>query len=90
VFEVADRFRPDGEAAGRFRLDAGPDGATCARTTDDPDITLPVEMLGAAYLGGVPFTALAAAKRATGSPDALLRADAMFVTTPQPFCNTPF
>jgi predicted acetyltransferase len=90
VFEVADRFRPDGEASGRFRLDGGPDGATCTRTTDDADITIPVEVLGAAYLGGVPFTALAAARRASGSPDALRRADAMFVTTPQPYCNTPF
>jgi predicted acetyltransferase len=90
VFDVADRFRPDGEAAGRFRLDAGPDGATCARTTDEPDITIPVEMLGAAYLGGVPFSTLAAAKRASGNPEALRRADALFTTTPLPFCNTPF
>ncbi|MEY2405285.1 MAG: hypothetical protein QOG39_201 [Acidimicrobiaceae bacterium] len=90
VFEVADRFRPDGDAAGRFRLDAGPDGATCERTTDEPDITLPIEMLGAAYLGGVPFTTLAQAKRAVGDADALRRADAMFSSTPLPFCNTPF
>jgi predicted acetyltransferase len=90
VFEVADRFRPDGEAAGRFRLDGGPDGATCARTTDAPDITLPVEMLGAAYLGGVRFTTLAGASRVAGDADALRRADAMFSSTPLPFCNTPF
>jgi predicted acetyltransferase len=90
VFEVVDRFRPDGAAAGRFRLDAGPDGATCTATKDEPDITLPVEMLGAAYLGGVPFTTLAAAKRVTGERAALRRADDLFATTPLPFCNTPF
>src|SRR5262249_35985085 len=31
VLEVNDPFRPDGAAAGRFRLDASPDGATCVR-----------------------------------------------------------
>src|SRR4051794_2118033 len=90
VFEVVDRFRPDGAAAGRFRLEGGPDGATCVHSTDDADITTTVEALGSAYLGGVRWTTLAAAGQVTGTHDALQRADAMFVSTPLPFLNTGF
>jgi predicted acetyltransferase len=90
VVEVVDAFRPDGAAAGRFRVDGGPDGATCARSTDDADITTTVEALGSAYLGGVRWTTLADAGQVSGSPEALHRADAMFASTPLPFCNTGF
>ena len=91
VVEVVDAFRPDGAAGGRFRLTGGPDGAECAREKSaDADITVPVEALGSAYLGTVKWTTLAAARRVTGSPDALRRADAMFACTPAPYCNTDF
>ena len=40
VFEVVDALRPDGDAAGRFVLDGGPDGAEARRTTDEPDLVL--------------------------------------------------
>jgi predicted acetyltransferase len=92
VVDVVDPFRPDGAAAGRFRVAGGPDWATCERVdgTEDADITGPVDALGAAYLGGVRWTTLAAAGRVTGSPDALTRADRMFASTPLPFCNTGF
>ena len=49
VLEVDD---PLGYAAGRYALDGGPDGATCARTTDEPGLTLGVDVLGAVALGG--------------------------------------
>ena len=91
VVEVVDPFRPDGAAAGRFRLTGGPDGATCvAEKSAAADITVPIEALGSAYLGTVRWTTLAAAGRVTGSPDALRRADTMFATTPAPYCNTDF
>ena len=91
VIDVVDAFRPDGAASGRFRLTGGADGATCVRETSaEADITVPVEALGSAYLGGVKWTTLATAGRVTGSPDALRRADAMFACTPAPFCNTDF
>ena len=91
VFEVVDAFRPDGAAAGRFRLTAGPDGADCTREKSaDADITVPVEALGSAYLGTVKWTTLATAGRVTGAPDVLRRADAMFASTPAPYCNTDF
>jgi predicted acetyltransferase len=91
VLEIVDSFRPDGAAAGRFRLAGGPDGAECvAEKSAEPDITVPVEALGSAYLGTVPWTTLAAAGRVTGAPDALHRADAMFACSPTPYCNTDF
>jgi predicted acetyltransferase len=92
VLDIVDPFRPDGAAAGRFRIDGGPDGATCVAVdaTVDADITCPVESLGAAFLGGVRWSTLAAAGRAAGSHEALARADAMFASTPLPFCNTGF
>ena len=91
VVEIVDPFRPRGAAAGRFRLDGGPDGATCKKEKSArPDLTMPVEALGSAYLGGVKWSTLAAAGRVSGTPDALRRADAMFDARSLPFCNTGF
>ena len=91
VIEVVDPFRPRGAAAGRFRLDGGPDGATCTKEKSArPDLTLSVESLGSAYLGSVRWSTLASAGRVTGTPKALERADAMFTSTRLPFCNTGF
>lgn len=91
VIEVHDAFRPVND--GRYLLDGGPDGATATRLDGagpGPDVSLPVDALGAAYLGGVPFTTLAAAGLATGDRDALARADALFASTPPPYCDEPF
>jgi len=91
VIDVVDAFRPKKKAEGRFRLEGGPDGAICTREKSArADITTSVEALGSAYLGGVKWSTLAAAGRVTGAPEALRRADAMFVSTPLPFCNTGF
>ncbi|MGN9815858.1 GNAT family N-acetyltransferase [Streptomyces sp. SD11] len=61
VFEVEDSFCPWNE--GRWRLSGDAKGASCARTSDPADIALSVRDLGAAYLGGVSLTSLAAAGR---------------------------
>lgn len=91
VFDVVDAFRPKKKADGRFRLEGGPDGATCKREKSAAaDITTSVEALGSAYLGGVRWSTLAAAGRVTATPEALKRADAMFTSSPLPFCNTGF
>lgn len=91
VFEVADELRPDGAAAGRFALDAGPDGADASRTDAVPDLVLGVADLGAAYLGGVSFSNLARAGLVEErTPGALARADTMFRTDPAPFAMTWF
>lgn len=89
VIEVVDPFRP--AAGGRFRLDGGPDGAECRRTTDEPDLVLQAADLGAAYLGGVRFSALRGAGLVDErAPGAVARADALFAVDPLPFCNTGF
>lgn len=90
VLEVDDSFRPAG--SGRYRLEGGPDGATCIR--DDgatADLRLGVADLGAAYLGGVSFTLLAAGGRVDElTQGAAARADALFRTDRAPYCATTF
>jgi predicted acetyltransferase len=61
VLEVADERLPGN--ARRWRLSAGPGGATCTPTPDPADLALDVEALGATYLGGTTLLALAAAGR---------------------------
>lgn len=89
VLDVTDPFRP--QNTGRYLVEGGPDGAQCRPTTENADLVLDVDDLGAAYLGGVGFGALAWAGRiAEQTPGALRRADALFVTEPLPWCATPF
>ena len=90
VLEVDDPFRPAG--SGCYRLEGGPNAATCTR--DDAgtaDLRLGVADLGAAYLGGVSFSLLAAGGRVDElTPGAAARADALFRTTRAPYCATTF
>jgi len=89
VLEVADPLVPEND--GRFRLDGGPSGADCARTTFEPDVVLDVAALGAVYLGGVRFSTLGRAGRIREArPGALARADAMFTSDLAPWCSTDF
>ena len=89
VIDVIDQFRPS--AAGRFRLEAGPDGASCKPTTESADLTLGASELGAIYLGGLAPSLLAEAGRVEcRSTDGLARADALFMTRKLPFDNTGF
>ncbi|MEU5067920.1 GNAT family N-acetyltransferase [Streptomyces virginiae] len=59
VLEVHDARLPDN--AGRFRLKAGPDGATYAHADGAADLALDVRELAACYLGGTRVTDLVAA-----------------------------
>ncbi|MEW2297389.1 GNAT family N-acetyltransferase [Streptomyces sp. NPDC006743] len=61
VLEVEDAFC--GWNTGRWRLSGDAKGAVCEPTSEAADLALSVRELGAAYLGGVPLTALAAAGR---------------------------
>ncbi len=83
VIEVKDAFCPWN--SGRYRLEGGPDGATCTATSASADITLDAETLGAAYLGGTRFQTFARAGRAAGDEAALAFADAMFAWDPAPW-----
>lgn len=87
---VQDPFRPAND--GVHRLDGGPDGAACERADGsiDADLRMPVDALGAAYLGGVTFATLAAAGRCAGDRDAIQRADALFPSMPPPYCDRDF
>ncbi len=77
--------------ARRWRLEAGPDGATCRATGGPADLTLPVPAFGAAYLGR---SRLRGVVRATGSnehrPGVLAAADALFRTVDEPWLFTFF
>jgi predicted acetyltransferase len=88
VLEVADA---QGHGTGRFRLEAGVGGATCAATTDDADLTVPVGALGAAYLGGTGWARLAAAgwvdEHRAGAVE---RATALFTSPRAPWCAMTF
>jgi predicted acetyltransferase len=89
VLEVVDRFRPS--AGGRFRLEAGPDGAACKPTDEAPEVTLGAAELGSIYLGGVAPSLLAEAGRVEEhSRGGLASADALFTTRRLPYANTGF
>jgi predicted acetyltransferase len=76
---------------GRFRLDGGPEGATCERTDAAADLTLSAVELGAAYLGGTRLRALAAAGFVDEhTAGALARADLMFASAVAPWCGELF
>ncbi|USX55714.1 GNAT family N-acetyltransferase [Lentzea sp. HUAS12] len=82
VIEVHDKLLPANE--GRYRI--SPDGA--GRTDDQADITIPVDLLGAVYLGDTKFSDLAATKRIEGARFDV--ADALFAGPVAPLCSTFF
>ncbi|MEV2243930.1 GNAT family N-acetyltransferase [Streptomyces sp. NPDC049970] len=90
VMEVEDAFCPWN--AGRWRLTADSKGAaTCRRTHDDPELALSVKELGAAYLGGVSLSTLAAAGLVRElRPGALAGASSAFSSDIQPWCPHGF
>lgn len=59
VLDVTDALFPDN--ARRWRLSAGPEGATCTPTSDRADLSLDVRAVGAAFLGSTSLRRLAAA-----------------------------
>jgi predicted acetyltransferase len=89
VLEVTDALLPGN--AGRWRVAGGPDKASCERTDDEPDMTLDVRELGAAYLGGTSLTAVAAAGLMTEHRPGAVEAAARAFTWPvAPFCGWGF
>jgi predicted acetyltransferase len=88
VIEVDD---PLGFARGRFRLDAGTDGAACTPTTADADLVVPASALGAAYLGGQSWARLAHAGWVDElRPGAVAEATALFGAPRAPWCAMTF
>jgi predicted acetyltransferase len=85
VLDVEDTFMP--ENAGRWRVT--PSGAE--RTDDAADLRLDVTGLGSVYLGGFTFDSLVRGSRAQElTQGAVVRADALFRTSVEPWCAEIF
>jgi predicted acetyltransferase len=89
VFGIADPFRPD--ISGNYELIVEAGAGRCSRTDAAPDVTGTINVLGATYLGGTSFRQLWWSGLVDErSPRALDRADAMFASTPAPWCVIDF
>jgi len=87
--EVRDAFLPWN--AGRWQIEATPDGAQVTKTEGEPDLVLEATDLGSAYLGGVSFAELALAGRIEEcTPGAVARGDALLRTPLAPWCPAVF
>ncbi|QFZ75595.1 GNAT family N-acetyltransferase [Streptomyces fagopyri] len=88
VLDVTDR---DGLSAGRYRLDAGPDGAVCVPAGQSADLTLDVRELSALWLGEASAVRLAALGRVREEREgAAFVADALLRTSRRPWCPDIF
>ncbi|MEJ8635835.1 GNAT family N-acetyltransferase [Streptomyces sp. MS2.AVA.5] len=88
VLELHDRM---GLAGGRFRLDASPEGATCAPSADAPDLTLDIAELGTLYLGDESAARLTALGRVEENTAGAARvADGVFRTSRRAWCPDVF
>ncbi|MEV6739292.1 GNAT family N-acetyltransferase [Streptomyces sp. NPDC051104] len=88
VLEVVDEA---GLAGGRYRLQAGPDGAECERTDQEPELTLPVGELATLWLGDESAVRLAALGRVREQQKgAASVADALLRTSRRPWCPDVF
>ena len=89
VLEVQDTMFPDN--AGRWRLEASPEGAVVSRTEADADLALDIQDLASPYLGGITWRALRGAGRVSElRHGAARRADALFVSDRSPWCPEIF
>ena len=85
TLEVVDEW--GGWGAGVFRLEGGPLGASCRPSTEEADLTISIEDLGAIYLGGVKPSVLATAGRIVeNTSSAVATADSMFGWSSLPWC----
>ncbi|MEU1664987.1 GNAT family N-acetyltransferase [Streptomyces sparsogenes] len=88
VLELRDRA---GLAGGRYLLDAGPDGATCAPTTRSADLAMDIGELGTLWLGDESAVRLAALGRVTEErAGAAALADLLLRTPRRPWCPDIF
>jgi predicted acetyltransferase len=89
VLGIEDDFLPWN--AGSWRLAGGPDGATCEKTGDRPDLLLDVRELGAVYLGRPSLALLGAAGLiAEQTPGTLATTSRAFMGDRLPWLDTGF
>lgn len=88
---VLDIHDADGYTGGRFRLEAGPDGARCTTTRDEPDLSLDVGELACLYLGDETAVRLAQLGRLTEHrAGAAESATLLLRTARRPWCPDTF
>ncbi|HEX2382527.1 MAG TPA: GNAT family N-acetyltransferase [Acidimicrobiales bacterium] len=88
VLDVRDPYLDRG---GRFLLDGGPDGATCRPTDKEPDLSVGIDVLGAAYLGGSRLDGYLLAGRVDEHTDGAVAAlDRGMRTSSAPWATTGF
>ncbi|MGW4549482.1 GNAT family N-acetyltransferase [Streptomyces violaceorubidus] len=88
VLDVVDR---DGLTGGRWRLEAGPDGASCVPTTESAHLVLDVAELAALWLGDASAVRLAALDRVREERAGAARVvDALLRTSRRPWCPDMF
>lgn len=89
VFGITDPFRPD--TSGNYELIVEGGAGRCSRTDATADLAGTINVLGATYLGGTSFRQLWwSGLIDEQSSGALERADAMFASTPAPWCVIDF
>ncbi|MET8825760.1 GNAT family N-acetyltransferase [Streptomyces sp. NPDC004610] len=89
VLDLADASGLGG--AGRFRLEASTDGASCAPTTESADLALDLATLSALWLGDGSAVRLAALGRVREErAGAAQKADALLRTSRRPWCPDIF
>ncbi len=89
VFGVTDPLRP--ETSGTYELVAEGGVGRCSPTDEPVDLAGTINVLGATYLGGSSFLQLWwAGQVEERTPGSLVLADAMFASTPAPWCLVDF
>lgn len=88
VLEVVDGF--DTYAAGRFKLEAHPQGAHCQITSEPADIELDVTALGSLYLGRRCAMELRRAGRIAGDDKSLRKIERLMAWSREPWCAEVF
>ncbi len=85
---VHDRFADWND--GTYRLNVENGAAKVDKVTADADVSMDVNTLAALYLGGHDAMGLARVARIDGSPEAVLRLDALFRSAVAPYCGEIF
>ncbi|MBC9716641.1 GNAT family N-acetyltransferase [Streptomyces sp. TRM66268-LWL] len=88
VLQIED---PAGYTGGRYRLEAGPQGATCEPTTESAELSMDVRELATLWLGDESAVRLADLGTVTEErPGAAAAADALLRTSRRPWCPDMF
>lgn len=85
---IADDLFP--ENSGTFEISSSAGESSCTRVDGGAELTMGVDVLASAYLGGHSLGAAARAGRVEGGAEAIRRADGFFAWDPAPWCPEIF